>query len=288
MQRVTLVQSVERPVLDFVLPGLLAGTVGLIVGQGSVGKSMLALHIGLSVATGFPVAGGWWRPPSTGPVTILYGEDPPEILQERLYWLRKYRGMPDEDAEAVDMSLNIRSTAGDDMRIMMRANGMLLPGPFYENLKEICRGQRLVIIDPLAFLSDADENDNGAMTQLMRMIQSIAAETGSTMIVLHHVSKGGEGEREEWTAARGASALTTACRWQMYLRPPRKHECERFSIDEAMRPFWVRCAIVKTNYGPPQEPAWFLRREGGILEYTEIQNKTIMLGKNERIADDDF
>ncbi|EQD50823.1 hypothetical protein B2A_07170, partial [mine drainage metagenome] len=39
MRRVTLADAQFRPDLDFVLPGLLRGTVGLIVGQGAVGKS---------------------------------------------------------------------------------------------------------------------------------------------------------------------------------------------------------------------------------------------------------
>lgn len=274
MERVTLTDAAQRPELDFVLPGLLSGTVGLIVGQGAVGKSMLALHLGFSVATGYPVAGGWWRPASTGPVTLVYGEDPRDILQERLHWLRKSFSMTDAVAEEVDMSLDVRSAVGDDMRIMIRAGGMLVPGPFCEGFKQLCKGQRMVIVDPLAFLSDLDENDNGAMTQLMRMLNSIAAENGTTILVPHHVSKGGEGEREEWTAARGASALTTACRWQLYLRPPNKAECERLSIDEEMRGRWIRCAVVKSNYGPRIPEAWLFKKEGGILEYAEMHKIT--------------
>src|SRR5579885_96431 len=66
----TLVDGKERQTLDFVLPGLLSGNVGLIVGQGAVGKSMLALSIGLGVATGRKVAGGLWTPGGVGPVVI--------------------------------------------------------------------------------------------------------------------------------------------------------------------------------------------------------------------------
>lgn len=270
MQSVTLASASTRPALDFILPGLLAGTVGLIVGQGAVGKSMLALHIGLGVATGQPIAGGLWQPASTGPVTLIFGEDAPEILQERLYWLRAAAGISEDEAEEIDTRLDVRSADGVDMRIMQRTAGRFAPGPFYETLRELCGGQRLVIIDPLAFLSDADENDNGAMTQLVRTLQGIAADTGATILVLHHVGKGGEGDREEWTAARGASALTTACRWQVYLRPPTKAEQERYGIDDGMRQHWIRCAVVKSNYGPPQPEQWLFRGQGGVLERREM------------------
>lgn len=222
MERITLTQSATRPALDFVRPGLLAGTVGMIVGQGAIGKSMLALQIGLATATGRPVVGGSWQPGAPGPVTLIFGKDPPEMLQK------------------------------------------------------LC--QRLVVIDPLAFLADPDENDNGGMTHLMRMLRGIAAASGGTIIVLHHVSKGGEGEREEWTAARGASALTTACRWQTHLRPPTKAEMQQLDLSPELRSLWIRCALVKANYGHHPEQ-WFRRGNGGVLEPGQFATSAITRGK---------
>ncbi len=266
MQRVTLSQSSVRPVLDYVLPGLLSGTVGLIVGQGAIGKSMLALQVGLSVATGWPVAGGLWQPGGSGQVVVVCGEDPAKILQERLYWLRQHAGIDDHMAADIDMSLGVHSAVGEDMRIVSRSSGGgYADGPFLPVLRKLAQAQRLIVIDPLRFLTDADENDNGAMTRLVQTLQAVALDTGGAIVVLHHVSKGGEGEREEWAAARGASALTNSVRWQVNLRPPNKSELTDCGISADARGLWVRVATTKVNYGQPPEPAMLYRERGGIL-----------------------
>lgn len=268
MQRVTLLQSSVRPILDYVLPGLLSGTVGLIVGQGAIGKSMLALQVGLSVATGQPVAGGLWQPGGSGQVALIFGEDPPSILQERLYWLRQHAGIDDQMAADIDLSLAVHSAIGEDMRIVSRSSGGgYADGPFVPVLRKLAQGQRLIVIDPLAFLINVEENDNGAMTRLVQTLQGVALDTGCAIVVLHHVSKGGssEGEREEWAAARGASALTNSVRWQVNLRPPNKSELTDCGISADARGLWVRVATTKVNYGQPPEPAMLYRERGGIL-----------------------
>lgn len=268
LPRVTLTASAARPDLDFVLPGLIAGSVGMIVGQGAVGKSMLALQIGLGIAAGGDygsIAGGLWTPARSGPVTIIAGEDPPEILQERMYWLRQAAGIDDADAEVIDRLLTVCSGDGLDLRIITKTRDGLLTGPFHDALKSICAGQRLVVIDPLAFLHDADENDNGAATHLIRVLRSIARETGATIVVLHHVSKSGSGEREAWTAARGASALTTAVRWQVNLAPPAAGD----GVSDDERAQWVSVLVAKQNYGPSQPRRLLRRGQGGIMHVGE-------------------
>lgn len=268
LPRVTLTASATRPDLDFVLPGLLAGSVGMIVGQGAVGKSMLALQIGLGIAAGGDygsIAGGLWTPDRSGPVTIIAGEDPPEILQERLYWLRRAAGIDDADAEVIDRLLTVCSGDGMDLRIITKTRDGLLAGPFHDALLSVCAGQRLVVIDPLAFLHDADENDNGAATHLVRVLRQISRETGATIVVLHHVSKGGSGDREAWTAARGASALTTAVRWQVNLAPPAAGD----GISDDERERWVSVLVAKQNYGPRQPRRLLQRGQGGIMALSE-------------------
>lgn len=266
---VTLLESDHAPDLDFVLPGLLAGSVGMIVGQGAIGKSMLALQIGLGVAAGGDyglIAGGLWRPEKSGPVTIIAGEDPPEILQKRLFDLRQAAGIDDADAEVIDRLLTVESADGDDIRIISKVRDGFIDGPFLNDLREICIGQRLVIIDPLVLMHDSDENDNAGATHLMRTLRGVAKEAGTTIVVLHHVGKSGAGDREAWTAARGASALTTAVRWQVNLSPPTAGD--GISDDEE-RWKWVKVLVAKANYAPQQDPALLRRGQGGIMSLCE-------------------
>ena len=258
----TLVDGKERQTLDFVLPGLLSGNVGLIVGQGAVGKSMLALSIGLGVATGRKVAGGLWTPGGVGPVVIIAGEDSEPIIRERLYWLRQAEKIDDEEAAEIGAQLRIASGYGVDLRIVTR-NGET--GPFYDELRRICEGHRLAVLDPLVLFCDGDENDNAAMTRVMRALAGIARETGCTIVLLHHVSKSGAGDREAWTAARGASAITTAARWQVSLMPPTKDDLAELGIAADLRRYWVRVAVDKSNYCETPDPQWLRRERGGVL-----------------------
>lgn len=50
--------TASLPPLDFVLPGLLPGTFGLVVATGATGKSQLALDVAASLSLGRSVAGG--------------------------------------------------------------------------------------------------------------------------------------------------------------------------------------------------------------------------------------
>jgi regulatory protein RepA len=269
--RITYAMALERPSLDFVLPGLLARTVGLICGMGSIGKGFLALHIAHAVATGIPACDGLWTPLSTGDVLVIFGEDVAVVLQERLHWLRQ--GVPQDICDIADRKIDIRSAAGEDMRIL-RSDGTVNP-QFLHDLEVLSQNKRLVILDPLAFLHDADEKDNGAMTQLMRTLQGICKRTGTTIIVLHHFSKAGASDRHDsWAAARGASSLTTACRWQVNLGEPTEDEQDRYNIPEVDKHLYVRVATVKANYIPPTPPAILKRGKGGILSICKSRAQT--------------
>lgn len=267
--RVTMHQAQQRPELDFVLPGLLAGNVGMIAGNGAVGKSILALHISQAIATGKPVAGGLWPAPKAGPVLVIAGEDCPAILQERLYWLRQ--GMRQADIDLFDELVEVRSGSGEGMHLIKNGE----PGPFLPHLEEAAEGRRLVILDPLAFLHDGDEKDNGEMTRLMQTCQGVCKRTGATIILLHHFSKAGHQDGgEDWSAVRGASSLTTAVRWQVNLTGPGEQDRKDFGIDDEMARFWVKVATVKVNYGERTPASWLRRAKGGVLEHVGEMLKT--------------
>lgn len=70
------------------------------------------------------------------------------------------------------------------------------------------RKPRVFFIDPLAHFHSLEENDSGAMTQLLWPIQRLAKEQDSAAIVVHHTRKKGKDEGD-YTALdmRGSSAL---------------------------------------------------------------------------------
>ena len=271
MKRVTFSQARTRPNLDFVLPGLLLGSVGLVVGQGAVGKTYLALHVGIGIPLGRPIAEAngeaLWPAMESGKVAVILGEDPPEIVQDRLHSLRAGLQLDERDEEILDQDLEVVSFTDedDDMRLALKNGSRLERGPFYETLRAFCEGRRLVIIDPLALVAlGLEEKDNGDMAQVMRMLAGIARATECAILVLHHVGKSRDGG-EEWEKARGASSLTTSVRLQVNLGPPTEDECRDLSIPIDDRGMWVRVAQTKANYGAPAAPRLLRRAAGGVL-----------------------
>ncbi len=264
--------------LDFVLPGLIAGTIGLIVGRGAIGKTFLALQIAISLVLRRAIAevegvvggaGALWPAQKSGPVLVVLGEDMPIVIQHRMDALREGMRLSDSDLELLDENLEIMSATdlGDDLRLVKKdQGGNVERGPFFDLLIELCRGRRIVIIDPLALLAAGiNENDNGQMTQFMRILAAVATETGCAILVLHHSGKTGSGSGEDWEKSRGASAITTSVRLQINLSPPSQDDMTQLAISEEDAGYWIRVAQVKSNYAAPKPAVWLRRGKRGVL-----------------------
>jgi hypothetical protein len=78
------ISTSPRP-LDFVIPGLVAGTVGSIVAPGATGKSWFALQIAASVAGADTLS----LNPPTGRVLYIASEDPRDVLHARTTRLQR-------------------------------------------------------------------------------------------------------------------------------------------------------------------------------------------------------
>jgi hypothetical protein len=87
-QRISFLAARDRPVpeIDFCLPNLLAGTVGIVAAPAGIGKTSLLMQMGAAVAAGIPVAADLLSAPEqTGRVVFLATEDPYPILMRRAH-----------------------------------------------------------------------------------------------------------------------------------------------------------------------------------------------------------
>jgi len=255
------------PILDFVLPGLLSGTAGMIIAPGATGKTWLALQIGIAIAGGLPVCEGVWGAiPASGKVLVLTWEDPEPAIQGRLKAIMerlKSRGASESLLHQIDENIDTRSMHGETAELMDR-NGE--SGPLLDDLLEAAEGQRLLILDPFARIHRGEERDNGQMTRVISLLEHVAHKTGATVVVLHHTNKDAalNGTVDIQQAARGASALVDNVRWLAALQTMTAAEAESYGIDNVVRKHWVRLAVPKANYTPPLPDSW-LRRESGVL-----------------------
>jgi regulatory protein RepA len=244
------------PPLDHVLPGLLAKTVGLLVGPGAVSKTMLSLQLGIAMATGTPVLEGLLGDTAaSGPqrVVLVLAEETAEVVWHRLHAIAAVQLAESDIDPAHSMALLEKNLVihalGGKGQVNLLGEG-LMPTESGEQLRTAAAGARLVILDPLRDFHDADENDSAAMKALARHIASYAASTGAAWLLVHHSSRASaiNGFGGTADAGRGSTALTNAVRWQMNLSRPTREQAKQLKLGADQLHDAVLLDIPKANY----------------------------------------
>lgn len=248
--------DLEPEPVDYVLPNMVAGTVGALVSPGGAGKSMFALQLSLQIAGGPDLLEIGEL--TQGAVTYLPAEDPLIAIHHRLHAMGKH--MSEEQKQLIASQLAVFPLIGVLPNIM--------GSQWRSELLKAAQGCRLMVLDTLRRFHTEEENASGPMSQVVGAMESIAAETGCSIIFLHHASKGaavsGSGDLQQ--ASRGSSVLVDNVRWQAYLAGMTQAEAETWGVDESQRAYFVRFGISKANYGAPFKERWFRKHEGGILK----------------------
>ncbi|EHZ6871838.1 AAA family ATPase [Providencia rettgeri] len=243
------------PPLDYVLPNMVAGTVGALVSPGGAGKSMLALQLATQIAGGPDLLEVGELP--VGPVVYLPAEDPPAAIHHRLHALGAH--LTTEQRQTVANGLMIEPLIGKCPNIMSLE--------WFDALKRAAEGQRLMILDTLRRFHIEEENASGPMAQVIGRMEAIAAATGCSIVFLHHASKGaammGTGDQQQ--ASRGSSVLVDNIRWQSYLSGMTQSDAKEWGVEDNQRGYFVRYGVSKANYGSPFQERWFRRHDGGVL-----------------------
>lgn len=252
----------ELPPLDFVLPGLLPGSLGLLVAGGGTGKSFVATDLSVSQAIGRPVADGLF--PALKPAKVLYlaGEENDRLLAERL------RGMlapTDRDLPELQ-NLVLLPMSGEDCLLVSRGQ----PTALLRELENLAQGARLVIVDPIRRLHDGEENDSATMTQLVIALESLAKKSGAAVIGLHHANRVSAGDVASQHASRGSSALVDGARWQVNLSKMDEKAASAFGIADSDRPGYVALDFAKGNYLAPRPRSWLKRQPNGALRLVTL------------------
>jgi RecA-family ATPase len=258
-----------------VYPGLYAGSLGNLNAPGGTGKSFLAMEFCIAMAAGLPPAGGVF-PSSGNPAKafMLAGEETSPLVSQRLHAIvdsltgsgqgELYGSTNRAELEALlQKNLVIYPFAGESARLL-NANGS--DTELLAELKKVCVGARLIVLDPLRRLHDGDENDSGAMTRVVCGLESLAMATGAAVIVVHHSSRAADlnGYGGSQHASRGSTALPDGVRWQANLVAMSEKEAEVLQVRDDRR-FYLRLVIPKANYMPPFPAVWMRRQKGGVL-----------------------
>lgn len=132
-----------------------------------------------------------------------------------------------------------------------------------------------MVLDTLRRFHIEEENASGPMAQVIGRMEAIAADTGCSIVFLHHASKGaammGAGDQQQ--ASRGSSVLVDNIRWQSYLSSMTSAEAEEWGVDDDQRRFFVRFGVSKANYGAPFADRWFRRHDGRVLKPAVLERQ---------------
>lgn len=279
----------ERPpTLDYVLPGLLAGSVGALVGPGAAGKTMLLMQTACDIAAGAPIGGGILTTNYFGgdgaAVAFFLAEETHAVMHHRLQAaIHAVRDMKQFDSTAACSALVARLS--QNLRVYPLGgagrNARWSVGRSANETKamvDACKDARLVIVDPLRRFHGGEENDAAHMSAVVEAFEQLAADTGAAVILSHHTNRSSvmAGAGELASAARGSSALTDGVRWQANLSSVSEQFASRLGVTERERNSFVRLDIAKANYMKPAAPV-ILRRDavtGALSVWQDSRTKS--------------
>jgi RecA-family ATPase len=148
----------------------------------------------------------------------------------------------------------------------------------FDALLRACTDKRLLILDTMRRIHTLDENDGGAMAQVVSRLEEIAAATGCAILFLHHTNKAAtfNGSGDQQQASRGSSVLVDNIRFQMFMLGLNENDKEQ--AKEVQKELWsrfVRMGVSKVNYGERIGDVWLYRGDGGILERADFPTSAL-------------
>jgi RecA-family ATPase len=224
------------PAREWLVPDLIPHrTVTLFSGDGGTGKSLLALQLAVAAAT----EGRWiGREVTAGSVLYLSAEDDTDELHRRLSDI-----LASEHADFRDLDrLTIRSLAGEDALLAVETAVNLATTTLYQELEAAAAAQRdvrVIVLDTLADLYPANENDRAKVRQFVGLLRGLSIRQSCAVVLLSHPSLSG---LTSGAGTSGSTAWNNSVRSRLYL--------ERIA-DGAHEPDpdKRRLRTMKANYG---------------------------------------
>lgn len=200
---ITMINSIEQTEVKWLVEGLIPADANIgIVGASSVGKTFVALALGLSAATGHEFMGGEMH--CAAPVIYLAGEGKHGIAKRCRAWAAYY-GTSLE---------NVPFAVADYLPPMTDEESVAMTIEAVQGIKDHYGHPALIIIDTLnrAF-GDEDENSTAGMTKYISGIDRLrAAFPGCSTVTLHHTGHEATGR------ARGSSAFYAALDTELFIK----------------------------------------------------------------------
>ena len=244
----------------------LRGAVTLLSGQGAGGKSSFIVALTTSLAAG--VQFGKITPVKALKSINFNVEDDKD--EQRRRYAAFLAASSHIERSAIRNVIRVGPEGVGTLFTRDPDTGIVTPTQAMEDLKKLVAEQDIdcLIVDPLAELHNAEENDNTAMRSILAAFRGFAKDTNTGVMVLHHDRKG-VGIAGDVDRMRGASALQGAARIVLTLTRMTEEEADALGIPQEDKASYIRIDNGKANYTKLGEAMWY-----------KLTSQTIANGEN--------
>ncbi len=223
------------PSRKWLVPDWIPGrNVTILNGDGGTGKSLLAYQLAVCCAADRPWLG---MPVNGGPALYLSAEDEDAELHHRLDDILQSLGLAYDDVA----QLRDRSVAGEDALLAFEDKLALTKSALFEELEAATAQTRpaLVVVDTLADVFPANENDRAKVRQFVGMLRGLAIRHDCAVVLLAHPSLSG---MTSGSGSSGSTAWNNSVRSRLYLT-------RIMDSDYEPNPDRRNLRTMKSNYG---------------------------------------
>jgi hypothetical protein len=233
--------------------------VSAVIAPGAAGKTTYKVGRALALVTGKPLLG---KPIHHGPkrVWLWNHEDNMEEQTRSIQAACQHFGLA-----AADIGDRLFVDSAMDGAIMKLAKpnplggGVTIDEAMAEALTQALLAAKVdyLDLDPFVSIHGVDENDNMAIDAIVKLLGRVATAADCAVCLAHHVAKARSQEVDS-NSARGAVALTAACRSVLTLNRMNKEQAEGWNIIGEENRRYFRVYDDKNNRAPPADDSeWF-------------------------------
>lgn len=230
------------PAYDWMVDGcLLRGTVGMLSGDGGIGKSLLMQQLLTAASTGRDWLGFKTQKCRT---FGFFCEDDRDELHRRQERINTYYGCEHPDVEALYVS---RVGMENVLLEFDRRTDRPLPTPVWDQLQAsvVDFGAQIVVLDTIADTYGGNEIVRNQVRRFITELRRLAVRIQGVVIITAHPSNVG---MSSGTGISGSTAWHNSVRSRMYLTKPRR---DPSAIDETEEDSEKRLLkTMKNNQGP--------------------------------------
>lgn len=245
---------------QFIVPDWLpAGYATLLAGHGGVGKSAVALHLGVCLAAGLPFFGL-----EVGQRRVLYlsCEDRADVLHWRLARICRYRGI---DLGCLHDHLDLLDLVGRGTVLWERDphTGYTVTAAYAllaERIEQL--GTEVLIVDGVSDTFGGSENTRHEVKRYINALVTLIPEDKGAVLLVGHVAKPNASFAQTTEGYSGSTAWHNAVRARWYLYP---ETARRDGDDAADRTGDLILELQKSNLGRTDQSMRFTWNEDAHL-----------------------